>query len=309
VAVLGASGFIGQWVARKLADAGAHVFLAVRNAAALKDAASGRVIEADLTDPGGLESIYRKARPAVVFNLAGYGVDPSERDEALAWRINADLPRMLCECASRWRDVSWPGMHIVHAGSVAEYGNAGGDLREDGPARPLTFYGKSKLEGSTLLAAGCAALMLRGVTARLFTVYGPGEHAGRLLPSLIQASRTRQPLDLSAGLQRRDFTYVEDVAEGLLRLGLPSSESAVVNLATGRLTTVRRFAETAAGILGIPAGRLNFGAVPAGVHEMDHDPVSLSNLRRLVGWVPATSIDTGIGKSLDLSAIAAEPES
>jgi nucleoside-diphosphate-sugar epimerase len=104
---------------------------------------------------------------------------------------------------------------------------------------------------------------------------------------------------LSAGLQRRDFTYVEDVADGLLKLGLTSGGSAIVNLATGRLTTVRGFVETAAGILGIPASRLNFGAVPANVHEMEHDPVSLSNLRRAVGWVPGTSIDIGIGKSLD----------
>ena len=81
---------------------------------------------------------------------------------------------------------------------------------------------------------------MRAVTARLFTVYGPGEHCGRLLPSLIEAARAEKPLELTAGTQLRDLTYVEDVAEGLLRLGLAQAEpGSVVNLATGHLTMVR----------------------------------------------------------------------
>jgi nucleoside-diphosphate-sugar epimerase len=190
-------------------------------------------------------------------------------------------------------------MHLVHAGSVAEYGSAGGDLREDGPAEPLTPYGKSKLEGSRIVAECCPRIGLRGVAARLFSVYGPGERAGRLLPALIETSRTGQPLDMSTGSQRRDFTYVEDVAEGLLRLGLSSGEVPIVNLATGRLTAVRDFAETAAGILRIPSGHLRFGTRPDGPHEMEHEPVSLSRLRNLTRWTPATTIPEGVRRSVE----------
>jgi nucleoside-diphosphate-sugar epimerase len=297
-AVLGASGFIGQWVARKLCDAGASVYWVVRDADALRRGeARGSVMEADLSNGAAVADLYARIRPAITFNLAGYGVDPSERDESTAWRINAELPCLLCECAARWKNDSWRGQHLVHAGSAAEYGTVGGDLREDGPAQPSTLYGKSKLKGTEAVTKQSVALGLRGVTARLFTVYGPGEHAGRLLPSLMQAARTGRPLDLSAGLQRRDFTYIEDVAEGLLRLGLAAGGSPIVNLATGRLTTVRGFAETAAGILGISDSRLHFGAVPASSHEMDHGPVSLARLRSQVGWVPPTAIPAGITKA------------
>jgi len=300
-AVLGGSGFIGRWVARKLRESGACVSLLTRNAASMSDQAG--VVEVDLTDSPALAAFYSRARPCITFNLSGYGVDPSERDEAEAWRINAEVPRTLCEYAARWSDASWGGMQIVHAGSIAEYGDAGGELREDGPARPLTFYGRSKLEGSTRLALGCRTLGARGLTARLFTVYGPGERPGRLLPSLIEASRTGQPLDMSEGLQRRDFTYVEDVAEGLLRLGLSSGEVPIVNLATGRLTTVRDFAETAAGILRIPSPHLRFGTRPDGPHEMEHEPVSLARLRNLTGWAPATTIPEGIRRSVEIGLL------
>jgi nucleoside-diphosphate-sugar epimerase len=170
-------------------------------------------------------------------------------------------------------------------------------LREDGATQPTTVYGKSKLRGTQAVEECCPALGLRGLTARLFTVYGPGEHAGRLLPSLLEASRSRQPLDLTAGIQRRDFTYVEDVADGLLRLGLTTDvkPGVVVNLATGELVSVRNFIELAASILDIPRANLRFGAISTRLEEMEHDVISIERLRGLLaGWTPPTGIEEGI---------------
>jgi nucleoside-diphosphate-sugar epimerase len=300
VAVTGARGFIGRWVVRKLLDAGAEVHLIVRGTAP----PGSRLIAADLTHPAEIERAFAEIRPAITFNLAGYGVDPAERDEETAFRINADLIPKLCETAARWRDPAWPGRHLVNAGSAAEYGSVPGRLEEDGPTHPTTVYGRSKLAGAQLLAEGCAALGLRGVTARLFTVYGPGEHAGRLLPSLIEASRTGEPLPLTAGLQRRDFTYVEEAAEAMLRLGeTPTGGESAINVATGLLTSVRSFVETAAEILGIPPEQLRFGDLPTRAGEMEHEPISLERLRRLTGWTPSLSIAQGIRRGVEIGLL------
>ena len=285
-AVLGATGFIGRWVAQRLSEQGAEV------------CAIGRAEAEDLS------AVYRRLRPSLTFNLAGYGVDPAQRDETTAYRVNAELPRVLAEAAAAWRDAAWPGQHLIHVGSGAEYGKAGGDFREDGPALPTTLYGTSKWRGTEAVAERSQALGLRAMTARLFTVYGPGEQRGRLLPALLEARRTGRALDLSSGTQRRDFTYVEDVAEGLLKLGLCAQPAyATVNLATGRLTSVRNFAETAARILGIPPENLNFGAVPASGHEMEHEPVSLDRLQRLLGWTPPTTVSAGVRRTLEISLL------
>jgi len=282
VAVVGASGFIGRQVARRLAEEGARVFTIGRK---------------DITD---LESIYRRERPSITFNLAGYGIDPHEREAAAAESINACLPRLLAETVAKWRDPAWPGQHFVHIGSGAEYGDAGGDLREDGPARPGTLYARTKWRGTTAVEDAAKASSLRAAIARLFTVYGPDERAGRLLPSLLETKRTGQPLDLSSGMQRRDFTYVEDASEGLLRLGLVrKSACGIVNLATGKLTTVRTFVETAAGILRVPPENLKFGVIPANAHEMQHDSIALERLVKLVGWIPPTTIGEGVRKTVE----------
>jgi UDP-glucose 4-epimerase len=136
------------------------------------------------------------------------------------------------------------------------------------------------------------------VVARLFTVYGPGEHEGRLLPSLTAAADAGGDVELTEGLQKRDFTYAEDVAHGLLALGAcPTSSGQIVNLATGRLLTVREFIERAGPVLGIDVSRLRFGAVSTRDDEMEHREVSVSLLESLIGWSPATGVADGVRSS------------
>ena len=129
-------------------------------------------------------------------------------------------------------------------------------------------------------------------------MYGPGEHDGRLLPSLIRAADSDSSLDLTTGTQQRDFTYVEDVAEGLLRMALADTPpGGVVNLATGKLTSVREFAEVAARILQLPHTSLRFGQVPERPEEMVHSPVTNQRLRDATGWAPATGVAEGIRRT------------
>ncbi len=314
VVVLGAAGFVGRWVARALSNHGADVYLVVRDLTRASSVfarygAAGHMLEVDLSKAESVERLVRDVRPAVVFNLSGYGVDPLERDQATAFEINAHLLEIVCEALQATPRPAWPGLDIVHVGSALEYGDVGGILSEDTPPRPTTVYGQSKLAGTEVVAAACARLGLKGVTARLFTVYGPGEHAGRLLPSLLEAASTGSTLSLTSGRQLRDFTYVEEVAEALLRLGLASPKPGeIVNLATGRLTSVRAFAEVAADVLQIPADKLAFGAIPTRVEEMEHAEVAVDRLRQLVGRVPSESIRDGIRQTAAFMRSTSTPD-
>jgi nucleoside-diphosphate-sugar epimerase len=308
VLVTGAAGFIGRWVARRLNQAGAHLILAVRKrspaeAVFTRYSVRGTILELDLGSQESVDRLLRTSRPAVLFNLAGYGIDRSERDESLFCRLNAELPAALARAMSEHREPGWPGAAVVHAGSIAEYGPIGGDLAESSPARPLTLYGRTKLAGTMGLAQTCQRCGLAGLTARLATVYGPGEHPGRLLPTLLAAGGG--PVLLSAGLQKRDFTYVEDVADGLLRLAAACpAPGEIVNLVTGVLTTVREFAEIAAQVLDIGPDRLRFGALAVRAdEEMEHLPVANAKLRQLTGWAPPTSIIEGVRRTRDFFAL------
>jgi UDP-glucose 4-epimerase len=304
VAVVGATGFIGRWVARALSRQGAQVVSLVRNREAM-DALAGRygirteIAEVDLADTAAVSALIERVRPSIAFNLAGYGVDPVEREEATMQQINVVLPTTLARAVSSFRDPAWRGQALVHTGSALEYGSMRGELSEDAAPNPLDRYGESKLAATKALAEIAAETRLRAITARLFTVYGPGENRGRLLPSLIDASRSGVSVQLTAGEQQRDFCYVEEVADGLLRLGLSdAAPGETVNLATGRLTPVREFILTAARILPIPQQHLEFGAKAVRENEMWQGPVKVERLRKLVNWVPVVDIEDGIRRTL-----------
>jgi nucleoside-diphosphate-sugar epimerase len=303
--VFGASGAIGRWVARLLCARGATVSLVVRNRRIAEQIFAaygihGDVYESDLRDLEAAAKLLQQVNATTVFNLAGYGMDRSERDERLAYQINARLVEVILETIAKRRDRKWPGQDIVHAGSSLEYGPIGGSLPEDAIPNPTTLYGASKLAGTELLARCCKTHDIKGVAARIFTVYGPGDPPRRLLPSLLAAAKTGKPLPLTSGEQKRDFIYIEDVAEGLVRLGLaPAAPGEVVNLATGRLTSVRNFAETAANLIGLASDRLQFGELPSLAEEMHHAEVTTERLRRLTSWVPPTEVAEGIRKTVD----------
>ena len=85
----------------------------------------------------------------------------------------------------------------------------------------------------------------------------------------------------------------------MLRLGLSDAPRGhVINLATGRLTSVRTFAETAARVLSMSPECLEFGALPTRVEETGQGPANLDRLRRAVNWVPSIDIEEGIRRTL-----------
>jgi nucleoside-diphosphate-sugar epimerase len=303
VLVTGASGFIGRWVGRALAQAGADLWLAGRDRAAVQAVCqccdfTGTLCEADFAREGEFARLLREARPAVTFNLAGYGIDREEKDDALAAVLNTRLVSEILKTLAEQGSELWPGQQLVHTGSAFEYGAVEGTVNEDTPPTPVATYGRTKLAATEQVAAA-ASQGMRVTAARLFTVYGPGEHANRLLPSLMRAAQTGETLPMTGGKQQRDFTYVEEVAEGLLRLGVQREPVGTINLATGRLTSIREFAETAAELLGLRAGQLQLGALPYRGDETQQGPTDVTRLKKLLFWRPVVTVREGIRKTIE----------
>ena len=307
VMVWGAAGFIGRWVAGALLREGAEAFLVTRSAEgeerlrAWPGLDGARIVVGDLTDRAAADAIVRAVRPAVTFNLAGHGIDPAERDEAAAFAVNEHGATSLCDALAQARDPAWHGQAMVHVGSSAEYGRTDEPLHEGSPEAPVTLYGRSKLAGTRAFVERCRSHAMPGVAARLFMVYGPGEHEHRLFPSLIRAAARAEPIELSAGTQRLDFTWVGDVADWLLRLGNSrAAPGEVVNLATGRLSAVRTFVEVAATELRMDRALLRFGQAGPRPGDVRYGPVSTVRLRALTGGAPGTTIVQGIRTTLEL---------
>ena len=126
------------------------------------------------------------------------------------------------------------------------------------------------------------------------------------MPTLIAAAETRARIPLSAGAQARDWVYVEDVARALLELAALDAapilaarspfDAPCLNLASGRLTSVREFVLRFAREFELDSTRLGFGDLPELAEEMHHPPVPVGRLGAALGWTPPNEPALGLAR-------------
>ena len=239
VLVTGATGFVGRWLMRELAEAGHH---------AVDDRPDGERV--DVRDAEAIRHLLDISEPEAIVHLAGVAYGPDARlDPALAHAVNVEGTSRLLDAVCQRS----PSPIVLVTGSSEVYGVPSPDdlpLREVAPLRTAEAYGLSKLaqERVALEAAGRHGLRL--VVTRSFNHTGPGQRPVFAIPALIGrtiAYRAGETADIAVGNLdvRRDFSDVRDVVRAyrLLIEGLASGAIAaggvVYNVCSGTSVSIR----------------------------------------------------------------------
>ena len=297
VFVTGATGFVGSHVLRLLVERGEPAAALVRPGSDRRRIADleGRfeLLEADLDRVERIAAELRSFAPEVVVHLAWEGVGNRYRDAPL--QLERNLPRTvrLVEVAADAGAGKWVGM-----GSQAEYGPADVAIAEDRPPRPTTLYGEAKLTVSKAAARLCDELGMDFAWLRLFSVYGPMDEPGWLIPMLIRELLAGGSPPLTAGTQRWDYLYVTDVAEAVLRTAAERRAVGVFNLGSGEPRTVRSIAEAIRDRIA-PGLELRFGELPFRNDQILHLEADTRRLREATGWRPRVPFDAGITQTIE----------
>ncbi len=290
VLVTGASGFIGRGLCAALAAAGARVHGACR-----KPPEGDKTLAwhaADLGQPGAVEALAGLAPWTHLFHLANANVRELDSPLEDYLRLDVGATEGLVAIARR------QGARLVVVGSGSVYRPSELPHREGDPVEAITPYAAGKLACERLLAWCQAEAPFRWSLVRLFGVYGPGEHPGRLVPTVIRALLAGKPAALSAGTQVRDLLFLEDAAAALLALGAsePGPER-VVNVGSGQGASVCEIAGRIARLLG-REDLLRFGAPSTRPHDCSRWVADIGLMRRLTGWAPRTGWDEGLSRTV-----------
>jgi UDP-glucuronate 4-epimerase len=325
ILVTGASGFIGFHVSLRLLSEG-HVVHGLDNLNAYYDVslkeARTRILErhkgfvfhkADLGDATAMQAIFAQANPDRVIHLAAQaGVRHSlSNPRAYADSNIIGFLNILEACRTQ------KATHLVYASSSSVYGlnTALPFSVHRANDHPVSFYAATK-KANELMAHSYSHLYGIPTTGlRLFTVYGPWGRPDMALFSFTRAILAGKPIEIFGdGRMRRDFTFIDDVVEGIVRLTAkppapdpgwdggnpdPSSSSAPYRLFNiGNRTTIEvlRLIEVLEDALGKKAEK-NF--VAANACEVAASVADTSDLERETGYIPGTTLETGVRRFVE----------
>ena len=302
IAVTGAAGFIGSHLADRLAAANECVLIddfsvgRRENLAALASHPRARIVEADVCDLARMQELFAGAD--LVFHLAISCLRTSLGNPELSHQVNAGGSLAVC-LAARSAGVR----RLVYVSSSEVYGTAEtAPMSESHPLRPTTVYGASKLAGELYALAHWRTWGMPVCVVRPFNTSGPREPFSGSRAEVIPRFALRllagaPPVIYGDGSQTRDFTYVEDTVDGIVRAaGCDALVGDVVNVARGSEVSIARIAELLAGLTGRPdLAPVRAGGRPGDVQRHYAD---IARARRLLGYAPRVDLETGLVRTL-----------
>ena len=247
VLVVGASGFLGRPLVRRLVDLEAHVTAASRNP--LNEADGVRWLAADASDAAQVTRLFEQSRPDIVYILTsdsrgGTDLDfvqsSVQNDVVTTINILVEATRHKCK-------------HVVMTGSVDE---PDGKARSATPAMP---YGAAKW-----VIGGYARMFMRlyGTPIsilRPMMTYGPGQKSYKLIPSIVEALLQGRKAELGSGRRHVDWVYVDDVMDAFVRTASCPALNGTIDIGSGELVSVRECA-------------LLIGSLTGRSHLLEFDP-------------------------------------
>jgi UDP-glucose 4-epimerase len=299
VLITGASGFVGNNLARFLLNRGHEAHLLLREGHAqwrLKDILRDvRVHIVDLCDPEGLAAAVKNARAEWIFHLAAHGAYSSQIDTARIVRTNIMGTVNLVQACLR------TGFEVfVNTGSSSEYGFKDHAPTEKEWLDPNSYYAVAKASATLFCRYSARSLGVRIPTLRLYSVYGPYEEPTRLMPTLIVNGLEGRLPPLVNPKIVRDFVYVDDVTAAYLSAATVESDDpgSVYNIGSGIQTSIAEVVETARQSIGITT-KPEWGSMEDRIWDTDTWVCDNRLAVEKLGWRPHHLFEKGFRKMVD----------
>jgi UDP-glucose 4-epimerase len=300
--VLGGAGFIGSHLVDRLVDEGPRRISVVDNLFLGREEnlaeARERLGEAvrfhpiDATDVDALERAIREDEADVVFNLAVVPLPASL--ERPRWSVEHNVLLALLPC-----ELLRAGLFetLIHVSSSEAYGSAAYvPMDENHPPVPSTPYAASKLAGDQIVLSYQHTFGLDAAIIRPFNNFGPRQNAGSyagIIPIVVNRASAGEPVEIFGdGEQTRDFVFVRDTADAMVRMyEEPATRGRIVNFASGREVSVNELVRLLLEVLGSDVPVRHVKPRPGDVRR---HWASIELARELIGYEPQTSLRDGL---------------
>ncbi len=302
VLVTGAAGFIGSTLVDRLLAEGRRVVgldnldpfypeaEKRRNLHAALGSERFTLERGDVRDAGALQRLFEMHRFEAVVHLAALaGVRPSLERPAAYADVNVHGTAVVLEAAVRHG-----APPVVFASSSSVYGErSGGPFRESDPVeRPISPYAATKRAGELLAHTFHHAHGLAVTCARIFTVYGPRQRPDLAIRKFAERMGRGEAIPVYGdGSSLRDFTYVDDLVDGLLRALDRDLGFAILNFGAGRTVALSEVIALLEQRLGVKA---TVEWLPPQTGDVPRTWADVTAARAALGYAPSVSLQEGL---------------
>jgi len=307
VLITGGAGFIGSHLADELVKQEAEKIVVVDNfflgnADNLKWAMDAygeklTVYREDASDYTAMENIFLRENIDVVYNMASKALPYSFIHPEGAYSTNVNIANVVTSLLRKGLFKS-----LVHFSSSEAYGSAEYiPMDEKHPLNPTTPYAAGKASADLLLLSNYRTFGLKLTILRPFNNYGPRQNEtvySALIPITIKRIlQGKKPIMEGDGSQTRDFLFVSDTVRAAIEMhDRKTVEGKVVQIATGKETSVKQVIETIASQMKYRGGIEKKPARPA---DVERHCGSIELAKKLIGFQPRVSFEQGIQKTID----------
>lgn len=307
VLVTGGAGFIGSHLSEALLRRGDKLVIVdelndyyspiikKKNLQAISRVGSYTFYHLDIRNAPAMRELFEKERPERVVHLAARaGVRPSLQAPVLYEEVNVVATIHLLELSKEFQVENF-----VFASSSSVYGiNSKVPFREDDPIeKPISPYATTKRSGELLVFNYSHLYDLKGTCLRFFTVYGPRQRPEMGIYNFTRRILAGEPVQVFGdGTSSRDYTYIDDIIQGVLAALDRPQRFAIYNLGNSSPTTLNRLLETIEHACGRSAERIYLPDQPGDVPTTYADiTLAASHLN----YYPQTDLETGIARFVE----------
>ena len=290
ILITGGTGFIGFHLCKKFLSLGWSVTsLSSKRPKPQKKLKNVKYLKIDITNKNKLLKI--KKNFDYIINLAGY-VDHTNKKKTLESHYIGC--KNLASIFSN-RNIK----KFIQIGSSIEYGKLKSPQIENknNPQSTYSVYGKAKLLSTKYLLDLNKKNNFPSSIIRLYLVYGPNQDINRVVPITIKNALDNKKFDCSNGSQFRDFTYIDDVVDAILKL-LKSKKTngQIINIGSGKPVRVRTLIKKICLIVG--AGKPVFGKVKMRKDETMALYPNIYKAKKILEWKPKISLNVGLRRTI-----------
>ncbi|OGI78951.1 hypothetical protein A3F19_02825 [Candidatus Nomurabacteria bacterium RIFCSPHIGHO2_12_FULL_37_29] len=240
-----------------------------------------------------INSLFDKEKPDVVVNFAAQGYVPASWESPEDWfktnclgivKLADHLRRQ--DYLKKYIQISTPEVY----GSIAK-------MKEDlNYFNPTTPYAASKAAGDLFLSALFQGINFPVSFVRVANVYGPHQQPYRIIPSSVILLKKKKKIVLWAGGIKRNFLYVTDASNGILKVIMKGKPGQVYHFTGGKNISIKDLVKTICGKMGVPYGKMVKDASDSRIKRDQIYHLNGTRTEKNLDWRPEISLSQGLDR-------------